>query len=95
MVCGLRPASGRALCALSASVATAFDLSAVLGAEYRSALASGDLAVTTPVARAPVKLADQPEAAMALCVREDGARKLVLRDAGPLTDIATEAVLAR
>jgi ketosteroid isomerase-like protein len=66
------------------------DSGAELNVEYLTAFESGDLAVTTAIERAQVKLEGQETAAlMALRVthvfrREDGAWKLVLRHADPL-----------
>lgn len=78
------------------------DSGAELSVEYLTAFASGDLAVTTAIERALVKVEGQEMAAqMALRVthvfrKEDGAWKLVLRHADPLVaKTAPEAVLER
>lgn len=84
------------------AVARFRDAEARLSVEYLTAVVEGDMAMTTAIERAEVLLAGQAEAApMALRVthvfrREDGAWKLVLRHADPITaKIATEAVLRR
>jgi ketosteroid isomerase-like protein len=78
------------------------DSAAKLTVEYLTAFESGDLAFTTAVERAEVKVAGQEKAApMALRVshvfrKEDGAWKLVLRHADPLVaKTAPEAVLEK
>ena len=66
------------------------DSGAKLSVEYLTSVQSGDLAFTTAIERAEVKVAGQEKAApMALRVthifrKEDGAWKLVLRHADPL-----------
>jgi ketosteroid isomerase-like protein len=75
---------------------------AKLTVEYLSSVQSGDLAFTTAIERADVKVAGQDKAApMALRVthvyrKEDGAWKLVLRHADPLVaKTAPESVLEK
>ena len=78
------------------------DSGAKLSVEYLTSVQSGDLAFTTAIERAEVKVAGQEKAApMALRVthifrKEDGAWKLVLRHADPLAaKIAPDAVLEK
>jgi len=78
------------------------DGQAKLSVEYLAAYQSSDLAVTTTIERAEVKVAGQDKARpMALRVthvfrKEDGAWKLVLRHADPLAaKTAPEAVLEK
>jgi ketosteroid isomerase-like protein len=73
-----------------------------LTVDYLTSVQSGDLAFTTAIERAEVKVAGQEKAApMALRVthvfrKEDGAWKLVLRDADPLAaKTAAESVLEK
>jgi ketosteroid isomerase-like protein len=76
------------------------DSGAKLSVEYLTSFQSGDLAVTTAIERAEVKVEGQDAAApMALRVthvfrKEDGAWKLILRHADPLVaKTSPEAVL--
>ena len=76
------------------------DSAARLTVDYLTSVQSGDLAFTTAIERAEVKVAGQDKAApMALRVthvfrKEDGAWKLVLRHADPLVaKTAAESVL--
>jgi ketosteroid isomerase-like protein len=78
------------------------DSAAKLSVDYLTAVHNGDLAFTTAIERAEVKLAGQDKAApMALRVthifrKEDGAWKLVLRHADPLVaKTAPESVLEK
>jgi ketosteroid isomerase-like protein len=78
------------------------DNGAKLSVEYLTSVQSGDLAFTTAIERAEVKVAGQEKAAsMALRVthifrKEDGAWKLVLRHADPLVaKTAPDAVLEK
>ena len=78
------------------------DSGAKLSVEYLTSVQSGDLAFTTAIERAEVKVAGQEKAApMALRVthifrKEDGAWKLVLRHADPLAaKTAPDAVLEK
>ena len=84
------------------AVARFRDAKANLTVEYLTAVVEGDLAMTTSIERAGVLLAGQDRPApMELRVshffrKEDGAWKLVLRHADPITaKIATEAVLQK
>jgi ketosteroid isomerase-like protein len=78
------------------------DADARLSVEYLTAIVGGDLAVTTAIERAEVRLAGQEQAApMALRVthvfrNEEGGWKLVLRHADPLVEkTAPETVLRK
>lgn len=78
------------------------DSGAKLQVEYLTAVHSGDLAFTTAIERAEVKVAGQDKAApMALRVthifrKEDGAWKLILRHADPLVaKTSPESVLEK
>ncbi|MEZ5934767.1 MAG: DUF4440 domain-containing protein [Alphaproteobacteria bacterium] len=78
------------------------DSEADLEIEYLNAMTSGDLAFTTAIEHARVKLAGQNEAkpmtlrATQVFRKENGQWKLILRHADPLiAKIATEAVLTK